>query len=128
MSPWPSLVTIGALIVYFCLTINVGRARAKYKVAPPLMTGDPDFERVVRVHHNTLEQLILFLPLLWLFAEFVSPVWAAGIGVVWILGRILYAWGYYQAAEKRLLGFAVGSLTVMILLIGSLVGIVLQLV
>lgn len=127
MSPWPSLVTAVALLVYLILTINVGRARAKYKVAPPLMTGDPDFERVVRVHHNTLEQLVIFLPLLWLFSEFVSPIWGAGIGAAWIVGRILYAWGYYQAAEKRMLGFAIGSLVVMILLLGSLVGIVLQL-
>ncbi|MCT7970541.1 MAPEG family protein [Laspinema olomoucense] len=126
LSPWPSLVTISALIVYFVVTINVGRARAKYKIIPPAMSGNPDFERVVRVHENTLEQLISFLPALWIFSAFVSPVWAAAIGGVWVVGRIIYAWGYYQAAEKRGIGFAISSLTNMILIIGSLVGIILN--
>ncbi|AFY80456.1 MAPEG family protein [Oscillatoria acuminata] len=126
LSPWPSLVTVAALIVYFVVTINVGRARAKYKIMPPAMSGNPDFERVVRVHQNTLEQLIAFLPALWIFSVFVSPIWAAAIGGLWVLGRIIYAWGYYQAAEKRGIGFAISSLTNMILLIGSLVGIILN--
>ncbi|MBO0349411.1 MAPEG family protein [Phormidium pseudopriestleyi FRX01] len=128
MSPWPSLVTVSALIVYFVVTINVGRARFKYKILPPAMSGNSDFERVVRVHENTLEQMILFLPALWIFSEFVSPVWAGVIGSFWVLGRIVYAWGYYQAAEKRGIGFAISSLTSMVLLIGSLVGIILNVV
>lgn len=127
MSPWPSLVTVSALILYLALTINVGRARAKYKVTPPEMAGDPNFERVLRVQQNTLEQLVLFLPGLWLFSQFVSPAWGAGLGTVWIVGRILYAWGYYQAAEKRTIGFGIGSLSTLILLGGSLIGIILPL-
>jgi uncharacterized membrane protein YecN with MAPEG domain len=109
------------------VTANVGRARGKYKVSPPQTTGDPNFERVLRVQQNTSEQLILFLPALWLFTQFVDPIWAAGVGAVWILGRAVYAWGYYQAAEKRLLGFGISSLATLILLGGSLVGVVLHL-
>jgi uncharacterized membrane protein YecN with MAPEG domain len=121
---FPSLVTVLTLILYFVLTANVGRARAKYKVPVPQTSGDPDFERVFRVQQNTLEQLILFLPSLWLFSLFVSPIWGAGIGLIWIIGRILYAWGYYQAAEKRVLGFGINSLSILALLVGSLVGII----
>jgi uncharacterized membrane protein YecN with MAPEG domain len=121
---WPSLVTVFALITYFVLTINVGRARAKYQIQPPAMTGNEDFERVVRVQQNTVEQLLLFLPALWLFAIFVSPLWAAGLGTVWIIGRILFAWGYYQEAAKRALGFGIGTLATMALLVGSLIGII----
>ncbi|WP_373538223.1 MAPEG family protein [Microcoleus sp.] len=124
---WPSLITISALILYFILTLNVGRARFKYKVSPPQMTGNPDFERVVRVQQNTLEQLILFLPSLWLFSQFISPIWAAGIGAVWIVGRILFAWGYYQAAEKRAAGFGISTLATLTLLGGSLIGIIMAL-
>ncbi|MBE9039239.1 MAPEG family protein [Oscillatoriales cyanobacterium LEGE 11467] len=128
MYPATSLVTVAALIVYFAVTVNVGRARLKYQVTPPQMSGNPDFERVVRVHQNTLEQLILFLPALWLFSGFTNPSWGAGIGAVWVVGRILYAWGYYQAAEKRMAGFAIGTLATLTLLLGSLVGIVMFLV
>jgi len=92
------------------------------------MTGDPDFERVLRVQQNTLEQLIFFLPALWLFSFYVSPLWGAGIGAIWVVGRIVYAWGYYQAAEKRAIGFGINSLSGAVLLLGSLVGIVLSLV
>jgi uncharacterized membrane protein YecN with MAPEG domain len=121
---FPSSVTVLTLILYLVVTLNVGRARAKYKVPVPQTSGDPDFERVFRVQQNTLEQLILFLPSLWLFSLFVSPNWGAGIGAFWIIGRILYAWGYYQAAEKRSIGFGINSLSILVLLVGSLVGII----
>lgn len=127
MSPWPSLVTVLALIMYFVVTINVGRARFKYQIPAPQMSGEPNFERVLRVQQNTLEQIIIFLPALWLFAQFVNPIWAAGIGTIWIIGRIIYAWGYYQAAEKRGPGFGIASLATIALILGSLIGIVLPL-
>ena len=123
MPPLVSLVTIISLLLFFVLTINVGRARAKYGIKAPEMSGNIDFERVVRVQQNTLEQLILFLPALWIFANFVSPIAASILGTIWIIGRIVYAWGYYQAAEKRGTGFAIGSLATIVLLLGSLVGI-----
>jgi glutathione S-transferase len=128
MSPWTSLITALTLLLYLAITINVGRARAKYKVPVPQMTGDPDFERVLRVQQNTLEQMVFFLPGLWLFSFYVNSLWAAGIGAVWILGRIAYAVGYYQAAEKRTIGFGISSLSGVVLLLGSLVGIILSLV
>lgn len=121
---FPSFATVLTLILYFVLTANVGRARVKYKVPVPQTSGDPIFERVFRVQQNTLEQLILFLPSLWLFSLFVSPTWGAGIGGIWIIGRILYAWGYYQAAEKRTLGFGINSLSIIVLLLGALIGII----
>ncbi|NES71181.1 MAG: MAPEG family protein [Okeania sp. SIO2D1] len=124
---WPSLITVISLFMYFVVTINVGRARAKYNITPPQMTGEPNFERALRVQQNTVEQIILFLPSLWLFSLFISPLWGAGIGTVWVVGRILFAWGYYQAAEKRALGFGISSLAIIALLIGALVGILLPL-
>lgn len=124
MSPLPALVTTLSLILYFVLTLNVGRARRKYKVMPPQMSGDPNFERVLRVQQNTLEQLILFLPSLWLFSQFISATLGSILGGIWIVGRILYAWGYYQAAEKRFIGFGISSLSTIALVLGSLLGIV----
>ncbi|QIZ69403.1 MAPEG family protein [Oxynema aestuarii] len=127
MSAWPSLVTIASLILYLSVIINVGRARVKYKIPAPQTSGDPDFERVFRVQQNTLEQLVLFLPALWLFCEFINPIWGSGLGSLWIVGRIVYAWGYYKAPEKRSIGFAIGSLTSLILILGALIGVVIRL-
>jgi glutathione S-transferase len=125
---WVLLVTVLALLVFFVVTINIGRSRAKFGIKPPQMTGDPEFERTVRVQQNMLEQMVMFLPAMWIFALVVSPVYAAGLGAVWVVGRIIYAWGYYQAAEKRGPGFGISTLATIVLLLGSLIGTVLQLV
>jgi uncharacterized membrane protein YecN with MAPEG domain len=118
----PSLVTIAALVTYYAFGIKVGLTRAKCGIAPPKMTGAPELEQAIRVHENTLENLVLFIPILWLFSYYVSPTWGAGLGVVWIVGRILYAVGYYQAPEKRGPGFGISSLSAIALLIGALIG------
>ncbi|WP_107669257.1 MAPEG family protein [Cyanothece sp. BG0011] len=128
MEIYPSLVTVIALAVYFAITANVGRNRIKYKVLPPATTGDPNFERALRVQQNTLEQMVFFLPLLWLFCFYIDPVWGSAIGGVWIVGRILYAIGYYQEANRRMIGFAISSLSSLALLVGSVVGMVLVLI
>ncbi|MGL5035374.1 MAG: MAPEG family protein [Microcystaceae cyanobacterium] len=117
---FPSLVTALSLFLYLILTVNVGRARAKYGVKVPAISGDENFERVLRVQQNTLEQLVFFLPLLWLFSVYVSPIWGAAIGAIWFVGRVLYAWGYYQAPEKRAAGFGLSTLSALVLLLGSL--------
>lgn len=124
----PSLITALSLLLYQILAFNVGQARKKYKVLPPQIAGDPDFERVLRVQQNTLEQMVFFLPALWLFSFYVSPLWGAVIGAVWLLGRIAYAWGYYQAAEKRAIGFGISVISASVLLIGAIAGIILSLV
>jgi glutathione S-transferase len=128
MISWVMLVTLLALLVFFVVTINVGRARTKYRVQPPKMSGDPAFERAIRVQQNTLEQLVAFLPALWIFAMVVSYTYATILGMVWVIGRILYAWGYYQAAEKRVLGFGITIIAFNILMVGSLVGVILLIV
>jgi glutathione S-transferase len=124
LSPWPSLATIVALLVYSYTIIAVGQARFKYSISPPAMTGNPDFERVVRVQANTLEHLIVFLPALWLFSLYLNPVWGGGLGLAWCVGRILYAWGYMQEAKKRAPGFAISFLSSTALLGGAAVGII----
>ena len=122
----PSVITVLTLIVYFVLTLNVGRARFKYDVKAPATTGDPNFERALRVQQNTLEQIIFFLPLLWIFSYYISATWGFILGMIWVVGRILYAWGYYQAAEKRGPGFGISFLASLGLLGGAIVGLVLS--
>lgn len=102
-----SLVTLLALLAYALFGVQVSKARGKSGVKAPAMVGDPDFERALRVQMNTLEWLPIFLPALWLAALYVSDALAAALGVVWIVGRLLYAQGYTQAANKRGRGFTV---------------------
>ena len=115
-----ALVSLIAILFYFFTSTRVARARAKFKVKPPAIAGHPDFERVFRVQMNTLEWLPIFLPSLWLFAIYVSDLWAALCGLVWIAGRIAYLIGYEQAAAKRGPGFLIQSLSCAVLLFGSL--------
>lgn len=117
-----ALITSIALIQYMVLGINVGRARVKFNVQPPNTTGNPNFERVLRVQQNTLEHLVPFLAGLWIFSLLVDPKIGAALGGVWIVGRILYAWGYYQAAEKRGPGFGISVLAQFALIFGSVYG------
>ncbi|HVT36139.1 MAG TPA: MAPEG family protein [Nevskiaceae bacterium] len=117
-----TVVTVLSLILYFVLTFNVGRARGKHKIDAPAMTGHPEFERVLRVQMNTLEQLALYLPGLWLFSIYVSSIWGAVLGGVWIVGRVLYARGYYVEAGKRSAGFLVSIGATGLLLLGALLG------
>lgn len=120
----PALTTLVAVLLYFVITVNVARARMKYRIAAPAVTGHPDFERVYRVQVNTLEQMIAFLPALWLFALYVSPAWASVLGTVWIAGRALYAVAYYRSADRRSTGFGIGALAFFALWLGAAWGVV----
>ena len=119
-----ALVTVAALLVYAWMGIRVGRARAKSGVAAPAMTGDPVLERHIRVQANTLEWLPIFLSGLWLFAIYWNDAVAAGLGVVWIAGRILYALGYVADPKKREAGFLIQTAASAALLLGAAVKIV----
>jgi glutathione S-transferase len=123
MPHYTAFVSLLAVLFYFFTGLAVARARAKFGVKAPAISGHPDFERTFRVQANTLEWMPIFLPSLWLFAFYVSDIGAAAIGVVWILGRILYFVGYTQAAEKRSRGFAIQALAGAILLFGALIGV-----
>jgi glutathione S-transferase len=120
MYQWTALVSLLAILFYFFTSTRVARARAKYKIAAPAIAGNADFERVFRVQMNTLEWMPIFLPSLWLFAIYVSDVWAAVCGMVWIVGRIVYMLGYEQAAPRRSPGFLIQSLPCAVLLFGAL--------
>ena len=115
-----AIVTLLALLVYFWMSLQVPVARRKCGIAAPAMTGDPVLERTIRAHYNPLEGLPLFLVPLWRFAISWSDLWAAILGMVWIVGRIVYQIGYVSAPEKRAVGFLIQFLAVAALLLGSL--------
>jgi uncharacterized membrane protein YecN with MAPEG domain len=116
------LTILLALLEYLAMAGMVGRARGKYGIEAPAMTGHPDFERANRVHVNTLENLIVFVPGVLLFALYVSATWAAVLGAVFVIARAWYAFGYYRAAEKRGPGAGITGLVNGALVIGGLIG------
>ena len=121
---WVEIVMALAVLQFVIFGIFVGRARARYQVKAPATTGNEDFERYFRIHYNTLEQLIVFLPGIWLFATHVSARWAAIIGAIYLIGRIVYFRGYAAAADKRHTGSLLSMLPTLVLLVGGLGGLV----
>lgn len=115
-----AIVTLVSLLVYVWMILRIGGARRRSGIDAPAMTGDPELERHIRVQANTVEWLVIYLPSLWLFAIYWNDLFAAAAGVVWIVGRILYALGYAADAKKRELGFIIQMLATAVLLFGAL--------
>jgi len=116
-------IVIGlALVEFWAFGLLVGGQRVKRKVSAPATTGDDIFERYHRVHYNTMEQLIIFIPAILLYANYISINWAAGLGVVYLLGRIVYLTGYVKDPKKRSMGFGLSWMPATILLLGGLGG------
>jgi len=122
-----ALVTCLSLLVFFVMSFLVGRARGQYSIEAPATTGHPMFERAFRVHYNTMESLTWYLPSLWLFSFYVSDRWAALLGAVWIVGRILYARTYLADPKSRGPGTIITVGAGAILLLGALIGVAISL-
>lgn len=120
--PLSGIVTVITLFIYMWMAVQVGKSRGKHDVPAPQNSGPDEFLRTLRVHENTVEGLLLFLPALWMFALIFGDLWAALVGLFYPLGRVIYAKGYYEAADKRSRGFMIGLISTAILLIGSLIG------
>lgn len=125
---WVTIVAMLALLEYFYFSIQVGQARGKFGVKAPATTGNEQFERYHRVHQNTMEQLVMFLPSLFTFATLVSQTWAAILGVVFIIGRAVYFNLYINNPDKRGPGVIISLLATATLIIGSLIGAIMMLV
>lgn len=119
---WVNLVTLCALIEYFVFGWLVGKARVKYAVKAPATSGHEVFDRYFRVQQNTLELLILFVPALWIAAQYWNPLWMAAIGAVYVIGRVLYARGYISDPKARHWGFVLSSVPVIVLILVALAG------
>ena len=119
-----ALITALTVLVLGLAVYLVGRARGKYGIEAPAITGQPDFERAFRAHQNTIEQVVMFLPALWLAAIYGNEQIAITLGYAWIVGRVIYLFGYIRAAGQRSLGFMIGALAMIGLLILGLQGIV----
>lgn len=116
-----AIVTAVALLQFFWFGWQVGVARSKYNIPAPAISGNDVFERTFRVQMNTQEQLLVFLPALWIFASFVSPLWAAVLGAVFIVGRAVYSVSYVKDPKSRSIGFALTAIPNLLMLLGILI-------
>ena len=112
-----TIITVLVLIQYTWFGIQVGQQRVKHECDAPTMAGAPEFERMFRVHYNTMEQLVVFLPALWLYAHLVNPLWGAGLGVVYLIGRFIYRATYLKDPDSRSLGFMLTFLPSAVMLV-----------
>ena len=124
MTQLPALVTLLTVLLLFGTAWAVGRARGKYAIKAPAVSGHPAFERAYRVQMNTLEQTVMFLPTLWLAAHYGFSGWAGIAGLVWLVGRTWYAVAYLKNPAKRGPGFGLGMLGWAALLVMACIGVV----
>src|ERR1700760_2530670 len=118
-------VTVLAVLILLWMAILVSRTRKRVGIAPPAMSGSPELDCALRAHGNSVEQFVMFLPALWLAALYFQGGWAPILGLVWCLGRIIYAFTYKPAApSNRFAGFALTIFPTLILLVLAVIGIV----
>lgn len=118
------LIALLAVAQLLFFSILVGRARGLYGVRAPAVSGHEMFERAYRVQMNTLELMVAFLPVLYVAARYWPPPWVAGVGAVYLVGRLIYWRSYTAAPASRALGFALSMIPILALLIGALAAIV----
>ena len=123
-----ALVILLALAEFVALGILVGRARGKYGVKAPATTGHEMFERWFRVHYNTMELLVVFVPSIWLFGIYVNPQLGAALGAVYLVGRVMYVRSYVRDPAARGGGFGLSMLPTLVLLVGAAIGAVSELI
>jgi glutathione S-transferase len=122
-----AIVTLLLLVQYTVYTLMCGMARGKDTVVAPATSGDETFERAFRVQMNTLEQMAVTIPAMWICAHFYSPLWAAGLGVVFMIGRLVYRQAYMKDPATRGAGMGIGFLANMALIVLGLWGAIGQL-
>jgi uncharacterized MAPEG superfamily protein len=119
---WVALVIVLALIEYMVFGALVGWARGRYGVHAPAISGHPIFERYMRVHQNTMETLVIFIPALWLFATYMSANVGALLGLVFVASRALYAFTYIKDPARRGAGANSTGLVLLVLVVGAAIG------
>jgi len=115
------IITFLALAQFVLFGVQVGALRGKHEIKAPATSGHPEFERMNRVHLNTMEQLVVFLPALWIHAYYAKPLYGAVLGVIYLIGRFLYRAEYLKDPTSRSPGFSMSFIPSVVLLVWALV-------
>lgn len=118
------LVVLLALLQFLIFIVFVGRARGRYGIKAPATSGHEIFDRYFRVQHNTQENLLMFLPALWIAAAYWNPLWIAAVGAIYLIGRVLYCAGYVRDPRSRAIGYMLTAIPIVVLLLAALYGVV----
>lgn len=123
---YSAIITVLTAVLLFALAFNVGNTRRKEKIkfADTYTTTNQNFFTANRVHLNTLENVVVFLPLLWIATLYANPLWASIIGAVWFASRIAYAFAYLKQSNKRAPAFLTGVFCLFLLIVLSVYGII----
>jgi uncharacterized MAPEG superfamily protein len=120
----PELVALLTVLLLLVVSLLTGRARGKYGIKAPAITGHPMFERAYRIQMNTLEYAVVFLPALWLAARWGNPAWAGILGLVWLAGRVWYVVAYQRDPVSRSKPFGLAMLALLLLIVLAIWGVV----
>ena len=118
------LLILLALFQYLWFTVKVGISRDKHGVSAPATTGNEIWDRLFRIQQNTMEQLIIFIPCMIIFAMYVSSKWVLILGAVYLIGRQIYSMSYFKDPKTRTVGMTLTLLANALLMLGSLYGVV----
>lgn len=120
---YTALVTLLTVVLILWFMMKVGKERGT-AIKAPATTGTAEFDRAFRVHMNTIEQVVMFLPSLWLALPVLGDIYTAAIGGVWLVGRTMFAFAYWKDPDSRSTGFMISFLALVALLIPALYGVV----
>jgi len=104
------IVSTLLLIQYTFFAMRAGLSRGKADIKAPAMSGDEHFERNLRVQINTLEQLIVTLPAMWICAIYFRADVAAILGATFLIARFMYSAAYIANPPSRAPGMIIGFL------------------
>lgn len=101
-------------------------ARDKGGVKAPATSGSETYDRRNRVHLNSLELIVMAIPSMWIFATYAHALAAAGLGFVYVIGRVIYSRAYMADPTKRGLGFMISMLPVVVMMIGGFIAVIIN--
>lgn len=123
-----ALIIILAVLQFAVFTSLTGRARANENVKAPATTGGETFERWFRVQQNTMEHLVAFVPAIYLCAVYTNATVAIVGGVLYLVGRCLYAYTYVKDPQTRGLGMILSFLPILMMILAALGGVLMTVV
>ena len=103
-----ALVTVSTSLLIFFLAFKVWMTRQKHKSPAYKATDSKEVLIANRIHMNTLEISVVYLPILWVATVFSSANLAGLLGIVWFISRVWYAVAYSQKPKKREIPFILG--------------------